>query len=243
MTHAAIVTGVSKGLGAALAAALLGRGYAVIGIGRSSAPELTGDAYRFVECDLGVIERIDAAVEPALRALARSSPQSVCLVNNAAVASPVGALGGLDAIEIERSLDVNLTAVAILCNVFLRVFGDESLPRRIINVSSGAAQSTIPGGGLYCVAKAGLEMLTRVLVEDAKAPSLTAITLRPGIIDTPMQVFMRSQPADVLPSVTMFREFHDSGQLVKPEVVAMKIADQLVRAPVEQGRTYNYREL
>jgi benzil reductase ((S)-benzoin forming) len=243
MTHAAIVTGVSKGLGAALAAALLARGYTVLGIGRSSAPTLAGDAFRFVDCDLGAVDRIDAAVEPALQALARSAPQSVCLVNNAAVAGPVGALGGLTANDIERSLDVNLTAVAVLCNVFLRVFSDDSLPRRIINVSSGAAQSTIPGGGLYCVAKAGLEMLTRVLVEDSRAPSLTAITLRPGIIDTPMQVFMRSQSESVLPSVTMFREFHESGQLVAPEVVADKIIDRLIAAPVEHERTYNFREL
>jgi benzil reductase ((S)-benzoin forming) len=243
MTEAAVVTGVSKGLGAALAAALLARGYAVVGVGRSSAPALAGPSWRFVACDLGDVAAIEPALLPALRALAASRPESVCLVNNAATAEPVGIVGQLAAREIERSLAVNLTAPTIIADLFCRVFDDDALPRRVINVSSGAAQSAIPGGGLYSVAKAGLEMLTRSIVADAHASSLTAITLRPGIIDTPMQAFMRAQSPDVLPSVTMFRDFHETGQLVAPEIVAQKIVERLMRAPVEQGRTYTYREL
>jgi hypothetical protein len=55
--------------------------------------------------------------------------------------------------------------------------------------------------------------------------------------------FVRAQSSDVLPSVELFRGFHESGQLVAPEVAAAKIADKLVLGEIEQGRTYNYREL
>ena len=50
--RAAIVTGVSRGLGEALAADLLGRGFRVLGVGRTDSPRLAHDAYRFVACDL-----------------------------------------------------------------------------------------------------------------------------------------------------------------------------------------------
>ena len=97
--------------------------------------------------------------------------------------------------------------------------------------------------GLYCIAKAGLEMLTRMLAAEAPAGRLRAITLRPGVIDTPMQTFARSQPRDVLPSVDLFVGFHENGQLVAPAVVARKVVERLVLAEVEQGRTYSYADL
>jgi NAD(P)-dependent dehydrogenase (short-subunit alcohol dehydrogenase family) len=241
MSDAVVVTGVSKGLGAALAASLLARGYLVVGVGRSAARDLAGRSWRFVACDLGDVEGVEPAALSALHALAATSPDSVCLINNAATAEPVGVIGQLTARAIDRALAINLTAPTILANLFCRFFTDDALPRRIINISSGAAHSALPGVGPYSIAKAGLEMLTRSLVADA--PAITTITLRPGIIDTPMQAFVRGHSPDVLPSVTMFRDFHATGQLVAPAIVAEKIVERLVRAPVEQGRTYTYREL
>ncbi len=239
----AIVTGVSRGLGEFLAAALLDRGYDVIGIGRSSAARLAGRRYAFVHCDFADIAGIDSALEPSFRSIAASGPRSVCLINNAATAEPVGVLGALDASEIAHSLGVNLVGPVVVANLFCRVFTDEATERRIINVSSGAAQSGIAGGGTYSIAKAGLEMLTKQLVADLRTPTLRAITVRPGIIDTGMQVLMRTQPDAVLPSAAMFREFHESGQLVAPAEAAAKIVAKLVLADVEQGRTYTYKEL
>ena len=101
----------------------------------------------------------------------------------------------------------------------------------------------LPGGNIYSIAKAGLEMLTKALVAEQRSSTFRAITVRPGIIDTAMQAFMRSQSRDVLPSVGLFEGFHKSGQLVAPDVVAAKIVDRLVVADVEQGRTYSYKEL
>ena len=83
------------------------------------------------------------------------------------------------------------------------------------------------------------EMLTRVVAAEQGARGIAAITIRPGVIDTPMQEFMRAQPPDRVPTVGMFRQFHDSGQLVAPDVTAAKIVDRLVLAPVERGRAYS----
>ena len=89
--HASIITGVSRGLGKALAASLLERGYTVLGVGRSSAPELKG-SYEFVRFDLAQADEADERLTAAFTGLASRKPESVCLINNAALAAPVGTL-------------------------------------------------------------------------------------------------------------------------------------------------------
>jgi benzil reductase ((S)-benzoin forming) len=91
--------------------------------------------------------------------------------------------------------------------------------------------------------KAGIEMLTLTLAADQQAPNFRAITLRPGVMDTDMQLHARSQPPNILPSVGLFQDFHRGGRLVAPAVVASKIASRLVLSDVEHGRTYNYQDL
>jgi benzil reductase ((S)-benzoin forming) len=241
--HAAIVTGVSRGLGAALAAALLERDFAVLGVGRASHPRLTGERYRFGRFDLTDAARVDEILGPAFSAVADTKPASICLLNNAATAGPVGTLGRLAAGEIASSIAVNLAAVVTLTNLFCRLFADPALPRRVINVSSGAAQTALAGESVYCVAKAGMEMLTKALAVEQQAPGFRAITVRPGVIDTEMQAFARSQPREVLPSVDLFLGFHRDGRLVAPDVVAAKIVGRLVESDVAHGRTYSYQEL
>jgi benzil reductase ((S)-benzoin forming) len=241
--HAVIVTGISRGLGAALAGELLERGFTVLGIGRASNPALTGDRYGFVQFDLADPAGIDTALAPAFEDLRERRPASVCLLNNAATVDGVGTLGRLAASEITSSLAVNLAAALALANLFCRVFADSEMPRRVINVSSGAAETALPGEAVYCVAKAGIEMLTRALAAEQQGPTFRAITVRPGVMDTDMQVFARSQPPEVLPSVELFKGFHREGRLVAPGVVASKIVTRLVVGEVEHGRTYSYQEL
>jgi benzil reductase ((S)-benzoin forming) len=240
---AAIVTGVSRGLGESLAAALLARGFAVTGVGRTSAERLAGEQYRFVRCDLEQVAALEPTLAPVFGEIAAARPRSVCLINNAAVAGPVGALGTLDAASIAESLAVNLVAPLALVNVFCRAFAGGSAQSLVINISSGAAQSPLGGSGPYSIAKAGLEMLTRQIAADQKAPDFRAISVRPGIIDTGMQAYMRTLPREKYANVDMFREFHTSGQLVPPDVVAAKIVDRLVLGEVENGRCYSYKEL
>ncbi|MGH8800614.1 MAG: SDR family NAD(P)-dependent oxidoreductase [Casimicrobiaceae bacterium] len=240
---AAIVTGVSRGLGESLAAALLARGFAVTGIGRASAARLGGANYTFAPGELADIAAIETVLGPVFRAVAETRPESVCLINNAAAAGPVGTLGTLDDVEVAEALAVNLVAPVALANLFCRVFAGTAGECLLINVSSGLAERALPGSGPYSIAKAGLEMLTRQLVAEHREPGFRAITVRPGIIDTGMQAFMRSRPREAFASVDLFEGFHASGQLVPPDVVAAKIVDKLVLGAVENGRCYSYKEL
>jgi NAD(P)-dependent dehydrogenase (short-subunit alcohol dehydrogenase family) len=243
MTRLAIVTGVSRGLGEALAAELLGRGWEVLGLGRHDSPRLASPAYRFVRADLAQASTLESLLGATFAQAASRQPTVAALVNNAAAAGPVGVLGRLPSTELVEALEVNLAAPAVLCNLFLRTFVDRACDRRIVNVSSGAAERPLPGIGPYCVAKAGMEMLTRAIAAEQGDPTLRAITLRPGVIDTEMQVYIRGQSSETLPSLSLFQGFHTSGQLVPAATVARKTVERLLEGPIEPGRTYSYAEL
>lgn len=239
----AVVSGVSKGLGESIAAHLLARGFEVIGLGRSAAPRLSSPSFRLERVDLADVATLPAIVERLFESLAARPPASIAVVNNAAVAWPAAIFGRLAVGELREALDVNLAAPMIIANAFVRAFRDSGGDRRLVNVSSGAAVHPIAGAGVYNVAKAGLEMLTAVVAAEQGRDGIRAITVRPGIIDTPMQAFIREQPIDLLPSRPMFDGFHANRELVPPDVTAAKIVDRLIVGAVEQGRVYSYAEL
>jgi benzil reductase ((S)-benzoin forming) len=241
--QAAIVTGVSRGLGAALARELLEQGFAVLGVGRTSNEGLAGDRYRFAQIDLAEAPSTDGLLTSAFEDVADRRPGSVCLLNNAATVEPVGLIGQLAGADIATAIATNLSAAVVLANVFCRVFADPEVSRRIVNISSGAAERALPGEAVYCVSKAGMEMLTLALAAEQTAPTFRAITLRPGVIDTDMQAVIRSQPPEALPVVESFKGLHRGGRLVPPETVAAKIVSRLVLGDVATGRTYSYEDL
>jgi hypothetical protein len=147
--HAAIVTGVSRGLGEALAFAMLARGFTVLGVGRTASPRLAGKSFHLAECDLAQPALLAAAIPPPLRIIAGAMPASVTPVNNAAVATPTGRVGHLDASAIASALATNAAAPAVMADLFFRSFPDDTVERRIINISSGAAQTAIAGTLVY----------------------------------------------------------------------------------------------
>ena len=238
----AVVTGVSKGLGAALAVALHARGFEVVGIGRAVAPAIA-QQLRLVNADLADAASLPSRFDALFAELAARAPARIVVVNNAATATPAATIGKLPRDELHASLAVNLEAPMLVADAFVRAFARRSGDRRLVNVSSGAAVHAIAGAAAYCVAKAGLEMLSSAVAAEQATSGIASITIRPGIIDTPMQAFMRSRDSDALPSVDMFKDFHASGQLLSPATVAAKIVDRLVLAPVENGRLYSYAEL
>src|SRR5690349_4274756 len=154
MDRIAIVTGVSRGLGEALGEDLLRRGWRVLGVGRHDSTRLAHAGYRFVRCDLADAASIDDALGQAFTEEAARRPRAAALISNAAAAGPVGVFGRMGAHDLAAALTTNLAAPVALANLFCRAFTEAACDRRIINVSSGAAERTLPGLGPYCVAKA-----------------------------------------------------------------------------------------
>jgi benzil reductase ((S)-benzoin forming) len=221
-----IITGTTKGLGKALLEAALKQANAkVLTIARS--PSSTSDAHCNIEFDLTKPHQIGDAWEKGLAWLKPSLSQisHACLINNAGVVSPVAPITGCYGSAIEHAVNVNLTSPLMLMHHFVSMKLPAEASKSIINISSGAARRPIASWSSYCSSKAGLDMATRVVVEEAaqRGWKLRACSLAPGVIDTPMQAQIRSTDPAAFADVARFQQIKDEGGLAVAADVAQKI--------------------
>jgi len=225
----AIVTGTSAGLGEAVARQLLEHGWSVIGIARRPAP-FDHERYRHVAYDLAGVVDDPAALESRLTLPDVRTMRRMGLVNNAAVPEGLMPLGRLDPRQLARIYAVNLIAPLWLMGHALRTATDDT-PLRIVNVSSGAATTGFAGLAAYGSSKAALRLAGMSLAREWDTPSPTArprhdaaiLSYEPGVVDTDMQRYARSRPADEFPWAQMFHDFAARGVAVPPERPAREI--------------------
>ncbi len=179
-----VLTGVTRGLGLALAAEFIGRGHTVCGCGTSTAKvaELRKrwpGPNRFDVVDVAD----DASVAQwASEVLAGGAPD--LLINNAALINSPAPLWEITAAEFDRLMAVNVNGVA---NV-LRHFAPAMVERSsgvVVNLSSGWGRSVSPEVAPYCASKFAIEGLTKALAEELP-PGMAAVPLNPGVIHTEM---------------------------------------------------------
>ncbi len=187
-----LITGASRGIGAAAARSFAAAGAQVALLARSGteigalADEIGPEA-RAYACDVSDFAALAAAVQQAESDL---GPVGV-LVNNAGVISPIGRIAEIDPAAWARVIDINLTGVfngmrAVLPGMVARGGGT------ILTVSSGAAHNPLEGWSHYCASKAGAAMLTRTLDLEYRAAGIRAMGLSPGTVATEMQVEIKA---------------------------------------------------
>ncbi|RXZ42110.1 SDR family NAD(P)-dependent oxidoreductase [Crenobacter cavernae] len=232
--HGAIVTGASRGLGAALAAALLEDGAAVVGFARHASPDTQTLAERyptrwaFVEADLADTPTLAEHCRAALALLDKHHPAALTLVNNAGVVTPVAQAGHYPHDEMAAAYAVNLLAPVALTDAFLALTS-ANVERKVLNISSGAAAKPYPGWGVYGSSKAALDHFTRtVAVEQAAQPNgARLVSLYPGVIDTAMQSTIRATDSADFPNRARFTALKADGALTSPAAAARAIVDFL----------------
>ncbi|WP_050871520.1 SDR family NAD(P)-dependent oxidoreductase, partial [Bordetella pertussis] len=166
-----------------------------------------------------------AAAKRLCAALPRDARRYL-LINNAGT---VSAAGLTDGAAIAGALNLNVTAVVLLTARFVAALQGLPADRRVLNISSGAGRNPNAGWGVYCAAKAALDMYSRVLKQEQGQDGVRVVALAPGIVDTDMQGAIRaSDPAD-FPALERFREFHATGKLSAPADVAARILAYLDR--------------
>ncbi len=195
----ALVTGGTRGIGAAIAERLEADGWKVARLGRTS-----GD----VQADVGDAAQVEAAFEEVRE---RFGPILV-LVNNAGVRHD-GLAIRMPADEWQAVVDTNLSG-AFHCT--RRALGDMLSARwgRIVNVSSVVAERANPGQANYVAAKAGLLGFTRTVAREMARKGVTVNAVTPGVIETDMTADLQGDLAKVVPA----------GRVGRPEEVAAAVA-------------------
>jgi len=217
-----IITGASRGLGKALAEMVLQQPDTVV-LGVSRHATIEHDRYQHQPLDLSDLEALRNNITKVFPAWKDAS--SITLINNAAVLGEIGYAGEQTNEHYSFVFDVNLTAPAMLMNMFLSAYSGANVPRTILNISSGAAQRPVDGWGAYCASKAALDMLSQVAQkeQDLRGANVRIRSLAPGVVDTAMQEHIRTADTAQFSETAKFNALHSEGQLVVPEEVAAKI--------------------
>jgi len=226
-----ILTGASRGMGAAMAEQLLAADVHLLTLSRRPAAALqaaaaaAGATLAQWAIDVGHDVGAAARLEAWLHQHRPRQYSSAALINNAGIIGRVGSLTLSSADEIAAVLRVNLEAPMLLTAAFLRATRDWTIDKRVLSISSGAAQRPITGWASYCASKAGLDMFSRTTAQDeALLPNPARIvSLAPGVIDTDMQAQLRAADSAGFPDQQRFVDFHAERQLVPPTEAAQRV--------------------
>ncbi len=182
-----LVTGASRGIGAAAARAFAEAGANVALLSRSREAIATlageiGDRALAIPCDVARYWEVDEAVNATIRTFGGLD----ILINNAGVIEPVARLDESDPEAWGQVIDVNLKGVyhgmrAALPAMLAAGRGT------ILTISSGAAHNAVEGWSHYCASKAGAAMLTAMLDKEYRDRGIRAMGLSPGTVATQMQ--------------------------------------------------------
>ena len=239
-----ILTGASRGLGAALAEQLLTAGTLMLCLSRGRHPTLAAraaDAQATLEewsRDLADSVTVADEVEAWLRRFEAQRFDAAVLINNAGVISTVGPSDGSTSAELASALRVGLEATIVLTAAFLRATGGWRADRRVLNISSGLGRRAMAGSAVYGAAKAGMDHYSRAVALDEAHRAETAgshshaariVSLAPGVIDTDMQAQLRGADGAGFPSKAYFKQQHAQGQLVSADDTAHRIVAYLTR--------------
>jgi NAD(P)-dependent dehydrogenase (short-subunit alcohol dehydrogenase family) len=188
MKHVALITGGSRGLGAALAQFLVTRGDHVIITGR------TEETLRRQEQQLrslGEVEAIagdvsSAAHRTALRRAAERTGRLDLLVNNASELgpSPLQPLAQLSIEELQRIYKINVAAPLGLIQTLLPLL--EQSRGLVVNISSDAARGGYAGWGGYGASKAALDLVSLTLAGELRPQNIGVVAVDPGDLRTDM---------------------------------------------------------
>ncbi len=233
-----LVTGVSSGLGLALARKYLFAGWTVYGLSRRKPPDLSeGGSFRHGSVDLAEHASIPETLELLL-------PEKVKLDLALLNAGTTGRFGDTrdTPLELIKSvMDVNVWANKVILDFLC---SRRVPPSQVIAISTGASITGHRGWNAYSLSKAALNMLMRLYSRELPVTHFTA--LAPGLIDTPMLQAVMSLPSDdTFPTIDRMKSKRGTPELMTPDQAAERLLKIIDRLPeeVESGSYVDSRQM
>jgi 3-oxoacyl-[acyl-carrier protein] reductase len=199
----ALITGGSKGIGFAVAEALLSQGARVMITGRNAADLARAQAHLGPRAlSVSADARLPEEVERAVQATVDGHGGLDVLVNNAGIGIFKNA-ADMSPAEWQSIIDTNLSGVFYYCHAAI-----PHLRRRgggwIVNISSLAGTNPFTGGAAYCASKAGLNAFSEALMQEVRYDNIRVTYVMPGSVATgfsgrgePGKADWKVQPEDI----------------------------------------------
>ncbi|KAL8637172.1 MAG: hypothetical protein Q9228_005530 [Teloschistes exilis] len=225
-----IVTGASRGIGHAIAEYLVNHSHNVVLVARSAnlLESLRAKSPNQVAICVGDVSD-DHLAEKTIETAQSRFGSLDGLVLNHGVLEPASRIADSDVQAWRSNFDVNFFSLVAMIKAALPSLRKYS--GRVIFTSSGASTKAYSCWGSYGASKAAMNHLNLTLA--AEEPSVTCVSIRPGVVDTQMQQNIRDVHSACMDEkdVIKFKTAHEEGNLVKPEQPGHVIAKLVVSAP------------
>ena len=226
MTIITVLTGTTRGLGAAMAEQLAAQGGHLVTLSRKKDPAIAalsashGTTLTQLEVDLSASQAVKDTASSLIPLLKAHS--HVRFIHNAGVVKPISQVQNLtDLNSINDAFHVNITS-AIFLTALILGNTPQAIDRRVMLISSGAGRNASSGWAVYCATKAAMDRFAEAAQLD-QAGLARIVSMAPGIIDTPMQETILATSKEDLPSLERFIGFKEAKQLANPSSVAQRL--------------------
>ena len=228
------ITGVSSGLGKAVAEMLLSKGKNVTGIGRNNTIAHTN--YSFRKCDL---KSLDSIVKLELEI----DQEECILINNAGMIGDINRFSNTNNKQLQEVMQVNaISPMELAKKIYSQL--EQKNNFTLVNISSGAAKRAIPSWAAYCASKAALNMMSEAFfLEEKELGHLPKVfCVAPGVIDTSMQTQIRNSSIENFSSIETFKRMKNEGELYSPDEAAERLLN-LIKSCSDDTVFYDLREV
>lgn len=237
-TKIALITGASSGIGFYLCQHYLSQGWKVFGISRRRPDELCQNPlFSHQSIDLGD----EGAIKELLPGLLDDVSRLDLVILNAGVLGRFGDLRDASLQDLEHTMRVNVWCNTTMLDV---LHSSEVKFAQLVAISSGASINGNRGWSGYSISKSALNMLVKLLA--AENPTAHFCSLAPGLVDTPMQDLLCSQPVDErFPSLNVLRSKRQLHEMPSGSEAAIILADVIGQLPnlCSSGEYVDIRQL
>ncbi len=236
-TRNILITGVSSGLGKALAQFYLSDGWHVYGLSRRVPEDLIkNEHFSFVAIDLGESESVMLGLQELMTCHSLD-----LVILNAGILGHFGDMADVSLETLHEVMDVNVWSNKIIIDYCVI---EKISIKQLVAISSGASISGSRGWNGYGVSKAALNMMIKLYA--AEMPGTHFSALAPGLVDSPMQDYLDTLELDDLyPTLNRIRASRKTAAMPRPDIAARTIAGCIERLPamVKSGDFIDIREL